>query len=148
LNGLDYSQPINEQYIYFFNYYGCAEYEFMKGLSINIDGSTYLSEYSRYISPDDNFVLIFFEYDRYIEFPLYLKKYFYPGKNFLLYVSAGFGPVINNYAKGNVSLEYKKENTVTGTNIDFDSTYYNFDISPLRNSLPGNGMQVPVSVIL
>jgi hypothetical protein len=135
LDGLDYSQPVNEQYIYFFNYYGCAEYQFTKSLSLNIDGSTYLSEYSRYISPDQNFELIFFEYDRYIVLPLYIKKYFSPGRNFLLYASAGFGPIINNYAKGNVSLEYTTENTVIETDTDFDSTYYNFDISPLRKGL-------------
>ena len=134
LDGLDYSEPFSDKG-YFFTYYGCAEYEFIKGLSINIDGMFFYSTYNRYIWKDPSFVLIYWETDRFIEFPLYLKKYFYPGKNFLLYASAGYGPFYNYYAKGNVSLVYTKEDVITGKDADFDGYKYNFDMLDLKNKL-------------
>ena len=136
LDGLDYSEPFHEKG-YFFTYYGSAEYEFIKGLSINIDGMFFYSQYNRYFWKDPGFELIYWEDDRFIEFPVYLKKYFYPRKNFLLYVSAGYGPLYNYYAKGNVSLVYTKDDVITGRNADFDSYMYYFDMLPLKNKLTG-----------
>jgi hypothetical protein len=136
LDGLDYSKPFADKG-YFFTYYGSAEYEFIRGLSINIDGMFFYSSWDRYFWKDPGFELIYWESDKFIEFPLYLKKYFYPGKNFLLYVSAGYGVFYNYWSRGNVSLVYTKDDVITGRNADFDGHLYDFDMLPLHNKVNG-----------
>jgi hypothetical protein len=136
LSGLDYSQPFADKG-YFFTYYGSAEYEFIKGWSVNIDGMFFYSTFDRYFWKDPGFELIYWETDRFIEFPFYLKKYFYPGENFLLYVSAGYGPFYNYYARGNVTLTYTKDDIITGKDTDFDGYMYNIDMLPLKNQVTG-----------
>ncbi len=135
LDGLDYSRPAPLPSTYWFMYYGCAEYEFIKGLSINVDGSFFSSGYIRAFSKEPSFHLTYMETDRYIEFPFYLKKYFYPGKNFLLYASAGFGPVYNDRATGSVELRYRTADVITGMNADLDSAMYRINTLPLKNQL-------------
>jgi hypothetical protein len=136
LDGIDYSQPFADKG-YFFTYYGSAEYEFIKGLSINIDGMFFYSSWDRYFWKDPGFELIYWESDKFIEFPLYLKKYFYPVKNFLLYVSGGYGVFYNYWSRGNVSLVYTAADVITGKNADFDDHMYDFDMLPLHNKLTG-----------
>src|SRR4030042_4743291 len=91
LDGLDYSQPLNESG-YWFTYYGMAEYEFIKNLSINGEIMFFWSTYSRNFYKDPTFELSYWEKAFYIEFPFYLKKYFPVTRNFLTYISAGMGP--------------------------------------------------------
>jgi hypothetical protein len=136
LDGLDYSKPFADKG-YFFTYYGSAEYEFIKGLSINIDGMFFYSTFNRYIWKDPSFQLYYSEYDRFIEFPFYLKKYFYPGKNFLLYVSVGYGPFYNFLANADVSVKYKKEDVITGKDTDYEGYLFDLDVLPVKNQLTG-----------
>ena len=135
LDGLDYSRPIPRPSTYWFMYYGCAEYEFIKGLSINVDGSFFSSGYIRIFQEYPSFHLEYSEVDRYIEFPFYIKKYFFPGKNFLLYTSAGFGPMYNDRATGSVELRYTKADVITGMNADLDSSVYLINTLPLKKQL-------------
>ena len=54
----------------------------------------FLSSYRRDISTDPTFDLTYIEHDGFIEFPVYLKKYFNLGKNFLAYASGGAGLIL------------------------------------------------------
>jgi len=68
LDGLNYSQPQNKA-PYWFTYYGMAEYEFIDGISANIDLMFFLSSYRRDITADPTFNLTYIEHDGFIEFP-------------------------------------------------------------------------------
>jgi tetratricopeptide (TPR) repeat protein len=134
LDGIDYSQPLVES-SYWFTYYGVAEYEFDHGISLSIDGMTFVSTYNRIFTKGPSFSLSYWERATYVEFPMYIKKYFHPAKNFLAYISCGIGPFINYSAKGNVTLSYKVADVVTGKNADFDGGMYNFDVLPIKHKL-------------
>ena len=136
LDGLDYGRPINESG-YWFTYYGFAEYEFVKDISVSIDGMVFWSAYTRNLTKDPSFSLNYREEDDFLEFPVYLKKYFHPAGNFLVYVSAGLGPFINYRATGSITLSYKKEDLITGKDADFEGTLNNIDVLPLNNKLTG-----------
>jgi hypothetical protein len=137
LNTLDYSEPQRDS-SFFFTYYGCAEYEFIKGLSINADISFLGWHMSRIISPDRTFFLSAYEYDRFVEFPIYLKKYFDVGKNFRFYVSAGYGPFINYYARADFDIIYTESAfPITGRNQYVDTSMHRVDMLPLNNRLTG-----------
>lgn len=136
LPGLDYSEPFDDSgNDYWFNYYGSAEYEFRKGISINIDATFYYSGYMRYLYEPPGFSLDYQEIDIFWEFPVYLKKYFYPGKNFLLYVSGGYGPLWTDYAKAYVKLTYTEEDVISGTNSDYDGSLDDYNVRPIKNKL-------------
>jgi hypothetical protein len=137
LGSLDYSRPFNESG-YFFTYYGYAEYEFVKDLSISIDGMFFYSGYTSSITKPPSFSLSYRESDDFMELPLYLKKYFHPAKNFLAYVSAGYGLFVNYRAKGFVSISYKKADiATTGLDADFDGELNNINMLPVNNRLTG-----------
>jgi hypothetical protein len=136
LDGLDYSQPLDESG-YWFTYYGMAEYEFIDGISINADLMTFLSNYSRYFYKDPGFNLSYWENDGFIEFPFYLKKYFHITRNVLFYTSAGYGISYMWKARGNVTLEYTKDDIITGKNEDFSGGMYNINLLPMKNRLTG-----------
>ena len=136
LDGLDYSQPLDES-SYWFTYYGMAEYEFIDGLSINADLMTFLSNYFRNFYKDPGFKLSYWENDGFIEFPFYLKKYFQITKNMLFYTSAGYGVFYMWKARGNVTLEYTTEDIITGENKDFSGGMYNMNLLPIKNRLTG-----------
>lgn len=137
LNTLDYSEPQRDS-SFFFTYYGCAEYEFIKGLSINADISFLGWHMMRVINPDKTFYLSAFEYDRFVEFPIYLKKYFDLGKNFRLYISAGYGPFINYYARADFDIIYTESAfPITGRHEYVDASLHNVDMRPLNNKYTG-----------
>jgi hypothetical protein len=137
LSALDYSKAQDETG-YWFTYYGLAEYEFVRDISLSIDGMVFWSRYGRNITKDPSFSLSYWESDDFMEIPVYLKKYFHPAKNFLAYISAGFGPFINYRAKGSVTLSYKKADIVTtGKDADFDGGLYNINMLPIKNRLTG-----------
>ncbi len=137
LNTIDYGGTQSRiETGYFFTYYACGEYEFMKGLSINIDGMFFYATTFRNFFESPSFELTTWEKDRFIEFPLYLKKYFDLGNNFRLYISAGYGPFINYYASGNFYLKYTRDDiAITGRDQDFDDFMENVDMLPLNNKL-------------
>jgi len=136
LSGLDYSKPFDDSEMgWWFTYYGCAEFEFLRGLSINIDGSFYYSAFIRSFYKDPGFFLYYQEQDRFFEFPLYFKKYFTPSKNFLLYVSAGYGPVYNYFANATVSIEYTKDDIITGKDAEYEAYMTGYDVLPIKNKL-------------
>lgn len=138
---LNYSRPFDESgNDYWFNYYGCAEYEFLRGLSINIDASFYYSGFFRYIITKPgfpyNYEIYYEELNIFWEFPVYLKKYFYPGKNFILYLSGGYGPFWTDYAKATkVTLDYTEENTGKGMSADYNRVLENYNVRPIKNKL-------------
>jgi hypothetical protein len=136
LDGLDYSQPLVEEG-YWFTYYGMAEYEFIDGLSANIDLMTFWARYGRDFYNPPGFNLSYWERDCYIEFPVYLKKYFHLGKNILVYGSGGFGVLYTYRAVGNVSLEYTAADIITGKNVDFNGALYSIDVLGMRNKFTG-----------
>lgn len=132
LDGLDYSQPQAKE-PYWFTYYGMAEYEFIDGLSANIDLMFFLSSYRRDISADPTFNLTYIEHDGFIEFPVYLKKYFHLGKNFLAYASGGAGLFYMWKARGNVYLTYTTQDVITGKNADFSGKMENVNYLDMKN---------------
>ncbi len=136
LDGLDYSTPLNETG-YWFTYYGMAEYEFVDGISANIDLMFFLSYYSRNFMKDPGFNLSYWEHDGFIEFPVYLKKYFHLNKNVLVYASGGAGLFYMWKARGNVTLKYTKDDIITGKNADFDGGLYNIDLLSMKNRATG-----------
>ena len=137
LNTLDYSEPQRDS-SFFFTYYGCAEYEFIKGLSINADISFLGWHMVREINPDNTFYLRAYEYDRFVEFPIYLKKYFDLGKNFRFYISAGYGPFINYYARADFDIIYTESAfPITGRHQYVDTSFHNVDMRPLSNKYTG-----------
>lgn len=136
LDGLDYSQPLDES-SYWFTYYGMAEYEFVDGISINADVMFFLSSYFRNFYKDPGFKLSYWEHDGFIEFPFYLKKYFHITRNVLGYASAGAGVFYMWKARGNVTLEYTSADVITGKNADFEGGLYNVDLLPMKNRLTG-----------
>lgn len=136
LDGLDYSQPLVESG-YWFTYYGMAEYEFIDGLSANIDLMTFWARYGRDFYNPPGFNLSWWERDCYVEFPVYLKKYFHLGKNLLVYGSGGFGVLFTYRAIGNVSLEYTAADLITGKNTDFTGALYDIDVLEMRNKITG-----------
>lgn len=137
LNTLDYSEPQRDS-SFFFTYYGCAEYEFIKGLSINADISFLGWHMAREINPDKTFYLRAYEYDRFVEFPIYLKKYFDLGKNFRFYISAGYGPFINYYARADFDIIYTESAfPITGRHQSVDTSLHNVDMRPLNKKYTG-----------
>ena len=136
LDGLDYSQPLDES-SYWFTYYGMAEYEFVDGISVNADMMFFLSSYFRNFYKEPGFQLSYWEYDGFIEFPFYLKKYFHVTTNVLVYASAGAGVFYMWKARGNVTLEYTKDDIITGKNADFSGGLYQMNLLPMKNRLTG-----------
>jgi len=132
LDGLDYSQP-QAKSPYWFTYYGMAEYEFIDGISANIDLMFFLSSYRRDIKADPSFWLTYIEHDGFIEFPVYLKKYFHLGKNFLAYASGGAGLFYMWKARGNVYLTYTTQDIITGKNADFSGNMEDVDYLDMKN---------------
>lgn len=136
LDGLDYSQP-QAKAPYWFTYYGMAEYEFIDGLSANIDVMFFLSTYRRDISAEPSFDLTYIEHDGFIEFPVYLKKYFNLGKNFLAYASGGAGLFYMWKARGNVYLTYTTQDIITGKNADFEDSMEDVNYLDMKNRATG-----------
>jgi hypothetical protein len=136
LDGLDYSKPLDESG-YWFTYYGMAEYEFVDGISINGDVMFFLSSYLRNFTKDPGFSLSYWENDGFIEFPFYLKKYFYLSRNVLAYASGGAGLFYMWKARGNVTLKYTKDDIITGKNADFNGGLYNMNLLTMKNRLTG-----------
>lgn len=136
LDGLDYSQP-QAKAPYWFTYYGMAEYEFVEGISANIDLMFFLSSYNRVIEKEPTFRLTYTEHDGFIEFPFYLKKYFHLGKNFLAYASGGAGLIYMWKARGTVTLSYTTQDIITGRNADFTGYLEDVNYLDMKNRATG-----------
>jgi len=136
LDGLDYSQP-QAKAPYWFTYYGMAEYEFIDGISANIDLMFFLSSYNRVIEKEPTFRLTYTEHDGFIEFPVYLKKYFHLGKNLLAYASGGAGLIYMWKARGTVTLSYTTQDIITGRDADFSGYLEDVDYLDMKNRATG-----------
>jgi len=136
LNGLDYSKPLDESG-YWFTYYGMAECEFKYGISINADFMTWWSSYSRNFIKEPSFNLSYWEKDNFIEFPVYLKKYFSISRNVITYASGGMSLLYMYRARGNVALSYTKDDVITGKNSDFSGGMYDINTMAIKNQTTG-----------
>lgn len=114
---------------YFFTYYGWAELEFGRGISLNADLMWWTSYYRKDF-PKDNFDIHFEERPEFIEIPVFLKKYFPVRKNILPYAAAGAGWLYMTKAIANVS-KYDRFGAVTyyenGVNTLPMRTRHNFE---------------------
>lgn len=88
---------------YGFTYYGWGEIEFDRGISINGDLMWWTSGFSRDVKGAKNVDLNYWEWEEFVEIPVYIKKYFYLPKNFIPYVAAGAGWLYMTKASGNVN---------------------------------------------
>lgn len=136
LEGLDYSPPIHDSG-YFFTFHGFLEYEFLKGVSISIEGRKFSVRQGRAITKLPSFVLYYQEDVRFLEFPIYIKKNFDLGKSFSAYASAGSGLLYFREASGIATLSYTKDDIITGKNTDFDDIITDIDMLPLKNKYTG-----------
>ncbi|HBH82436.1 MAG: hypothetical protein A2X05_06765 [Bacteroidetes bacterium GWE2_41_25] len=137
LEGIDYSKPLNESG-YWFTYYGVAEYEFTDGISVSGDLMVFWSTYTRNFTEDPSFELTYNENDYFLELPFYLKKYFYLNKNILAYASGGVGVLFLYKARGNVSINYTKNDiATTGIDADFEGNMDDFNALPIKNTTVG-----------
>lgn len=138
LDGLDYSAPYKKQGFgilegFDLMYYGWAEYEFDKDISVNGDLIFMWTKYNRNIIEPPGFSLNFWEADNYMEIPIYVKKYFHPSKSMLAYVTAGMGWLYMTKANASGSILYTKEDVITGKNADFFASVTDLDMLEMRN---------------
>lgn len=127
LDGLDYSEPYSQElegilHGFGLMYYGWAELEFDRDISVNGDLIFKWTKFSRDFSKVSEFDMNFSEQDNYMEIPVYLKKYFHIGKNTLPYIAAGLGWLYMIKANGNARLKY----------IDAESPVYSGDINMIE----------------
>ncbi|HUX55877.1 MAG TPA: outer membrane beta-barrel protein [Bacteroidales bacterium] len=110
VDDLHYDEPYNKELEGILNdfnwmYYGWAELEFDRDISLNVDLIFKWTNFKREIETPA-FNLTFKEQDNYFEIPLYLKKYFHIGKYVLPYVTAGMGWLHMTKATGNATKDY------------------------------------------
>jgi hypothetical protein len=130
LEGIDYSKSYNQRREgiltgFGLMYYGWAEFEFDRDISLNGDLIMKWTKFSRDLSKASTFDVNFSETDNYIEIPLYLKRYFHLGKNTLPYITAGMGWLYMTKANGNAAIYY--------TNIDSTASTGNINMIGMRN---------------
>lgn len=110
---------------YGFTYYGWSEIEFNKGISLNGELMWWTSGYDRYLTGEPDIDLSYWEWQEFVEIPIYVKKYFHPVKNLLPYVAAGGGWLFMTKASGNVNNYSKKD--------DKNYIINNIDVLSMRN---------------
>lgn len=138
LDGLDYSVPYSKQGFgilqgFDLMYYGWAEFEFDRDISVNGDLIFMWTKFNRNFTKAPGFNLSYWEADNYVEIPVYVKRYFHPWKNVLTYVTAGTGWRYMTKASGNATISYTKDDIITGKNIDFFANANNIDMLEMRN---------------
>ena len=95
---------------YFFSYYGWAELEFDKNISINGDLMWWTSYFERKYTREPDLDLSYSENPIFVEIPIYAKKYFPVGSNLKPYVAAGIGWLYMTKATGFASKYNSTEN--------------------------------------
>jgi hypothetical protein len=120
LDGLDYSKSYNQKLEgilqgFGLMYYGWAELEFDRDISLNGDLIFKWTKFSRDLNKVSTFDLNYSETDNYIEIPIYIKKYFHFGKNTLTYFTAGMGWLYMTKANGNATIHYMNSDSTAST---------------------------------
>lgn len=110
-NGIRYDEPYNKElegilHGFGLMYYGWAEYEFDRGISINGDLIFKWTKFRRDLKEAPPYNLSFNEQDNFLEIPIYLKKYFQVGRNTLPYITAGIGWLFMTKSNGNATIYY------------------------------------------
>ena len=121
LDNVDYDAPYTTNQTVLL-YYVIGEYEFTKGYSLNVDVINYRLSYSRNLAKDQGPALVYLENLRFVEVPLYLKKYLSFGKNFTTYASLGVGYLRTLEAIGTAGISYSNEDVYSGAKTDFSSS--------------------------
>jgi hypothetical protein len=137
LADVDYSVPYNTSK-YYLMYYGWAEYEFKKQLSVNIDASYFFLSYSRHLSNRSNWDTYYNETLRIIETPICIKKYisilpydvFF--KNFLSYVATGINLTHLTISTASATNNYTEYNG--GIPTYYTTSAREINTLPQRNS--------------
>jgi hypothetical protein len=130
LDDLDYSESYNQKLegiltSFGLMYYGWAEFEFDRDISLNADLIFKWTKFNRDFNKPSTFDLNFSETDNYVEIPVYLKRYFHIGKNTLPYIIAGMGWLGMTKANGSATIHY--------TNIDSTASTGNINMLGMRN---------------
>ncbi len=96
-------------------YYGWAELQFDRNFSLNGDLIFKWTKINRELTNSSTFDISYWEKDTYVEFPVYLKKYFPVGKNLLPYITAGMGWLYMTGATANASIYYSANDSTAST---------------------------------
>lgn len=96
-------------------YYGWAEFQFNRNLSVNGDLIFKWTSFSRDLSKPSTFDINFSETDNYVEIPLYVKKYFPVGKNIMTYLTTGMGCLFMTKASGGATIHYTAPDSTAST---------------------------------
>ncbi|HLP72082.1 MAG TPA: porin family protein [Bacteroidales bacterium] len=115
---------------YFFSYYGWAEVEFDRNISLNADLMWWTSYYYKSYSREPDLDLYYQEWPEFVEIPVYAKKYFTIAKNLKPYVASGLGALYLTKTTANVSKTDNAANMtyyVNGINVIEARNRLNFE---------------------
>ncbi len=113
-------------------YYAWAEYEFKKNISVNAEVFNFNIHYDRSFPKNTGWKMNYSENLSFIEVPLYVKKYFWAGKNILPYATFGVGYLKILKAEANSDITYNNEDPFTGIGSNYFSSDI-FDMLEMRN---------------
>jgi hypothetical protein len=123
LDGMNYNSPYDGPKGFGFFYYGWMEYEFIRSVSINVEGIYFYTSYSRNLNKDPGISLYFSERLNFSQLPVSVRKYFSLTKNILYYGAIG-------------GAYLRMTKAIASTNITVkDTTRYlnNINMLPMRN---------------
>ncbi len=135
INGVDYTQPYLPNYNSYFisNYYGWLEFQWNKKMSINIEGEFNGFSYYRNLSRGDSWRLYYSEDIKFLEIPVYIKRYVPISKNFISYLALGGGWLHTLTATGYASMSYRSEDIYSGIQTIYSQTNDKIDVLSMRN---------------
>jgi hypothetical protein len=129
-NGISYDTPYQKELEGILNdfgimYYGFAELEFNKGISLNGDLTFKWTNFNRDLASAPPIQLTFWEHDNYMEIPIYIKKYFKVSKNYMAYAAAGMGWLCLLSATATADIYFQASDSLMGLR--------DFNMLPYRN---------------
>lgn len=120
---------------WFLRYYGWLEFEFKKDISVNLEFSAFTLNYTRTLQKNQDWRLSYSEKMKFIEVPIYFKKYVHATKNIIPYIAGGFGAQYLLSAKATALIDYQTHNGVDGAVVQHPDNIYGIDVKAMRNSL-------------